>query len=83
LSGDGKIGVYENYIIVENIINRSNNFKPCSALAWTASQICFVISKMVSFDAPTSSPRMTLEQTILGIQRFTFEVMYHRNLLIK
>lgn len=32
---------------------------PCSALAWTASQICFVMSKSVSFDAATSSPRIT------------------------
>lgn len=34
-------------------------FKPCSALVWTASVICFVISKRVSFDAATSSPRIT------------------------
>lgn len=40
------------------------HLKPCCALAWTASQICVVKSKRVSFEAATSSPRITCEKNM-------------------
>lgn len=38
--------------------------RPCSALAWTASQICFMMSNIVSLDAVTSSPSITWDNRI-------------------
>lgn len=52
------------YITNNHHKDRLNKIKksiPCSALACTASQTCFVMSKSVSFDAATSSARITCQ----------------------